>query len=103
VFDVATLLVSLAMASAPTTELVARVGTDSLRLTQGECLASVAEHIKPEFVSRFKRAIEKIAGQTNNACWTAGVSEGKWYVFVMYEDGQRHTFSLEHFIQEPGL
>jgi hypothetical protein len=81
-------LCAAALAAAPALagDLVARLGSDTIRLADEPCTSqSVLGLLEPQFQSAYKAASAVVQGQTFSACWrTAGQA-----VHLVYEDGDQ--------------
>jgi hypothetical protein len=81
-------LLCAAFAAAPVlaNDLVARQGSDSVRLGDGPCTSqSVLGQIDPQLHSQYKSASAVVQGRTFTACWR---KRGN-VAHLMYEDGDQ--------------
>ena len=82
------LFLCVALAAAPTlaADLVARQGSDTVRLADGPCTSeSVLGQIDPQLHSQYKAASAVVQGQSFAGCWrkTGSVAH------LLYEDGDQ--------------
>lgn len=90
------LLCAAALLAAPAMadEVVASNGTDSVRLSDGQCSSQkIMEQIEPGMRDQLKDATATIGGQAFKACW---VVDGQ-VAHLMYEDGDEGLVPLSEF------
>lgn len=87
------------LASASHAELLATNGKNELRLFATACKsAPVLAEVGPTLGIRMHAARALVDGDTFEACWI--VYQGT--VFVIYDDGDRSSFPLSAFHEQPG-
>lgn len=87
--------VAMAFAAEPPS-LVWKQGNDTLTLLSGPCNAKVANLLKPEFVGRFKDAVEVFNGKTSLACWVP-INEN--IIYIQYDNDQETVLPYSLFVQ----
>jgi hypothetical protein len=81
-------LLCAALAAAPVfaQDLVARQGTDSVRLADGPCTSQeVLGKLDPRLQKEYRAATAEVQGRTFSACWRM-TSQG---AHLLYEDGDQ--------------
>lgn len=76
--------------------MIARQGSDSVRLSQAPCHAEVAAAV-PE-AKDWRAALAVVGGQPYKACWTV---RGP-VVFMRYEDGDAGAIPVQMFKEDAG-
>ena len=89
------LAVCAALALAPVLanadELVARQGSDSVRLSEGACDSQlVLGRLSPDTHAMYKKASAVVGGQTYSACWAVVGNAAH----LVYEDGDQGVIPL---------
>lgn len=82
------LLLCAAMAAAPAIagNLVARQGSDSVRLAEGPCKAEqVLSRLEPRLQEKYQEATATVQGRTFAACWRMTPNGAH----LLYEDGDQ--------------
>ena len=90
------LLCAAALLAAPAMadELVAKNGSDQVRLTDSPCAnEQVLNRIKPDYRSVMRDASATVQGETYKACW---ISNGE-AAHLLYEDGDQGVIPLSDF------
>ena len=84
----------LIAAPAMAEELVARNGTDLIRLSDGPCTREqVLNRLKPQFHIALRNATALVHGRTFKACW---IIDGH-AAHLIYEDGDQGLIPLSNF------
>lgn len=87
------LVAALLAAPAFAGDMIARQGSDSVRLTEAPCLPAVLARIAPQVQADYRAAVAQLGGQTYTACWrrTGGMAH------LVYEDGDQGMISWSSF------
>lgn len=90
------LLCAAALLAAPAMadELVAKNGSDQVRLTNSPCVnEQVLNRIKPDSRAALRDASATVSGQTFRACWIPNGNAAH----LLYEDGDQGVIPLSDF------
>lgn len=83
--------VALAAAPAMASELVARQGSDTIRLANAACTSEpVLNRLDPQLRSQFRAASAVVQGRTYSACWRMTPTAAH----LVYEDGDQGLVPL---------
>lgn len=86
--------------SASATDMVARLGKDSVRLTEEPCPVEVIQHVPQGQRGFFRRAFVQINGHEWSACFAA---RPDGVVIVVYSDGDVGQIPMQIFKQDDGV
>ncbi len=95
-FALAALVAFPAMAD----DMIAKMGDDILRLTQGDCSPAVLVHIPDDYKPRMKAAYALIDKKSHVACW---ILRSDGMVVIQYADGDLGMAPLSMFRREAGI
>lgn len=74
-------------------DLVAKNGSDSVRITDQPCPVEVLKHIEQGSRGYFRAALAIVGGKTFEACW----AESNGTAFIQYADGDRGMIPMAAF------